>query len=391
MKFNIKKPDKNGNLFKIIVISFGHLCHDIYTSFLSPILPVLIKKLELTYSNAGMISVMLRIPSLFNPFIGAYADRFDMKYFIIVSPAITATAMCLMGLAPDFASILLLALVAGVGSACFHVPAPVLLTKFAGRRVGAGMSSFQIGGELARTLGPVIVLGAISLWSIEGIYRLIPIGFICSFIFYIIFRDVPGNNIEAKHNVRGAIMKTIKNDRVLFFSITGILLSKSFSASLITAYLPTYLNVGGESLWFSGGALSIVEASAVAGVLISGTLSDRVGCKKMLFFITITTPIVMLMFLNTEGWLFIFSLVLLGLTAFSSAPVILSLIQRRRLPYPSIANGLYMTINFILSSCMILLAGSISDITGIEFTFKLFAACSPVGIIFVFFLKEGAN
>ncbi len=375
-------------MLKILIISFGHLCHDIYTSFLSPVLPVLIKKFELTYSNAGLISVMLRLPSLFNPFIGAWADRLNLKFFVIISPAITATAMCLMGSAPDYAFLIVLALAAGIGSSCFHVTSPVLLAKFSGRRTGAGMSSFQIGGELARTLGPIIVLGAVSIWTLEGLYRLIPIGFICSFIFYWSFRDVPGNNTKPKHNVRGSILKTLKGEKLLFLAITGILLSKSFTASIIAAYLPTYLNTEGESLWFSGGALSIVEAAAVIGVLITGTLSDRIGCKRMLFFITTSTPIAMALFLYSSGWLFIVSLVFIGLCAFSSAPVLLSMIQKRDLPYPSIANGLYMTLNFILSSGMILLAGFLSDIAGMEYTFKIFAAFSPVGIIFVFLLKE---
>ncbi len=384
----IDKSEKNNNLYKVIIISFGHLCHDIYTSFLSPILPILIKKFELTYSDAGLISVMLRLPSFFNPFIGAFADRLNLKFFVIISPAVTAIAMCLMGSAGNYIFIIVLALAAGIGSSCFHVTSPVLLNKFSGKRTGAGMSSYQIGGELARTIGPIIVLGVISIWGLEGIYRLIPIGFICSFILYRSLKDIRENNIKAKHNVSGSIIKTLKSEKQLYISIMGILLSKSFTASIITAFLPTYLNAEGKSLWFSGGALSIVEAAAIAGVMISGTLSDRIGCKKMLFLITISTPISMFLFLYSNGWLFVVSLILLGLSAFSSAPVILSLIQKREMRYPSIANGLYMSLNFILGSGMILLAGSLSDIVGIEYTFKIFAACSPISIIFVLFLKE---
>ena len=92
----------NGNIFKILVISTGHLCHDIYTSFLSPLLPILISKLELSYTSAGFISVILRLPSLFNPFIGAYVDRFNLKFIVIISPTITAIAMCLIGSAPTY-------------------------------------------------------------------------------------------------------------------------------------------------------------------------------------------------------------------------------------------------------------------------------------------------
>ena len=387
----MKKRMRDGNVFKIFVISFGHLCHDIYTSFLSPLLPLLINKLALSYASAGFISVVLRLPSLFNPFIGAYVDRFNLKYIVIVSPTITAIAMCLMGSAPTYQIIILLALIAGVSSSCFHVPTPVFLKELAGKRVGAAMSSFQIGGELSRTIGPIVVLGAVSLWTINGIYRLIPLGLFMSFFLFWAFRNLPQRTISHQLNVTSSILTTFNNARVLFISIFGILLCKSLTASVLAAFLPTYLTTSGESLWFSGGALSILQAAAVAGVFISGTLSDKFGCKKVLIFLTAFTPIFMLLFIHSSGWIFIISLLLLGITSFSSTPVILALIQKSGFAFPSIANGLYMTINFMLSSSMILVVGKLSDIIGIEPTFNVCALCSFIGLPFVFLLKSKNN
>lgn len=374
------------HIFKIIVLSIGHLCHDIYTSFLSPLLPLLIKKLELTYASAGFISVMLRLPSLFNPLIGAYVDRFNLKYIVIVSPTITAIAMCLIGLAPTYQVIAILALITGISSSCFHVPSPVLIKEMAGKKIGAAMSSFQIGGELSRSVGPIVVLGAVSLWTINGIYRLIPIGLIMSFLLFWIFRELPNKTPAHGHKISGSILNTFNHARILFVSMFGILLSKSLTASVLTAFLPTYLTAKGESLWFSGGALSLLQASAVGGVFISGTLSDKIGCRKMLLFLTASTPFLMLLFIYSSGWFFIVSLLLLGLSAFSTTPVILALIQKSRFRFPSIANGLYMTINFMLSSIMILFAGTLSDSIGMESTFNWCARLSFIGFPFAIFL-----
>ena len=47
-----------------------------------------------------------------------------------------------------------------------------------------------------------------------------------------------------------------------------------------------------------------------------------------------------------------------------------------------------MTINFMLNSIMILLAGKLSDIIGIETTFRYFALFPFIGIPFVFLLKN---
>ena len=387
MEITDNTRESNANIFKIFVISVGHCCHDIYTSFLSPLLPLLISKLELTYTSAGFISVMLRLPSLFNPLIGAYVDRFNLKYIVIISPTITAIAMCLIGSAPTYQVVAILALITGVSSACFHVPTPVLIKELAGKRIGAAMSSFQIGGELSRSIGPIVVLGAVSLWTINGIYRLIPLGLIMSFLLFWVFKKLPERTPVHEHKISGSILNTFNNGRILFVSMFGILLCKSLTASVLTAFLPTYLTAKGESLWFSGGALSLLQAAAIGGVFISGTLSDKIGCKKMLFILTASTPFLMLLFIHSSGWFFIVSLLLLGLSAFSTTPVILALIQKRGFKFPSIANGLYMTINFMLSSTMILIAGKLSDIIGIESTFNWCALCSFIGLPFVIFLK----
>jgi len=387
---SIRKNGAQGNsLFVILTISFAHLCHDIYSSFLAPILPLLIEKLALSFTSAGFISVLLRLPSVLSPLIGALADRVNLKHMVIISPAATAAAMCLMGSAPDYTSLALLAVAAGISAACFHVPAPVVLRKLTARRVGAAMSAFQIGGELSRTLGPIVVLGAVSLWALNGLYRLIPLGVLVSFFLYWALRDVPSSATSSvRHHIGGSIFKTFARQRMLFISIAGILLCKCFSASVIGAYLPTYLTVKGESLWFAGGALSLVQAFAIIGVFITGTLSDRIGCKKTLVGLTLAAPLAMLLCIYSSGWLFIVSLAIVGLSAFSSTPVLLALIQKSDFEFPAIANGIYMTCNFMLSSLAVLLAGKLSDATGIIQTFTCCALFSWAGVPFALLLKK---
>ena len=377
--------------FKIAVISIAHLCHDIFTSFLSPILPLLIEKLALSYAAAGFISVLIRIPSLFSPVVGAFFDRRTLKHLVILSPTVTAAAMCLMGVAPNYYAIALLALITGVSSTCFHVPSPVVIHEVAGKRVGAAMSAFQIGGELSRTVGPLVVLFALSLWTFEGLYRLIPFGMAASFFLYKIFGAVEPSSDSAQSHVRGRVLETLNGARRLFTGIFGILLCKSLTASVLAAFLPTYLTVHGKSLWLSGSALALLQGAAVAGVFISGTLSDRIGCERVLLLLTCGTPLMMLLFVFSGGWMTVACLVLLGITAFSSTPVLLSLVQKHGFSSPATANGIYMTINFMLSSLSVLLAGAVSDMVGIGMTFKLCAACSWVGLPCVWMLKNGAG
>ena len=54
--------------------------------------------------------------------------------------------------------------------AAFPAPAPAMIAKVAGQRVGTGMSIFMATGELARTLGPIIAVAAVagSDWTESG-------------------------------------------------------------------------------------------------------------------------------------------------------------------------------------------------------------------------------
>jgi FSR family fosmidomycin resistance protein-like MFS transporter len=93
---------------KILALSIGHFVHDVYSSFLSPLLPLLIEKLSLTLTQAGFLSTVMQLPALLNPYIGVLADRISLRYFVILAPAMTAIPMSLIGVAPSYGVLLLL-------------------------------------------------------------------------------------------------------------------------------------------------------------------------------------------------------------------------------------------------------------------------------------------
>ena len=112
------------------------------------------------------------------------AEKMRMRYLIIISPALTGIAMSLIGVAPGYISCRFLLFVSGISSTLFHIPTPVMIRKISGKTIGRGMSYYMLGGELARTAGPMIIFGIISLWGIEGTYRMMPFGLIASALYF---------------------------------------------------------------------------------------------------------------------------------------------------------------------------------------------------------------
>src|SRR5512137_1327328 len=86
----------------------AHFSHDIYTAGVAPLLPVLIEKLSLSLFQAGALSACLQIPSLLNPIVGYLADRVNLRFIVILAPAITATLLSGIGVPSSFISLAVL-------------------------------------------------------------------------------------------------------------------------------------------------------------------------------------------------------------------------------------------------------------------------------------------
>jgi FSR family fosmidomycin resistance protein-like MFS transporter len=375
------------NFTDVLSVSLAHLFHDVYSSFLAPLLPLLIDKLGITVFLAGLLDIMRQIPSLFNPFLGLIADRVSVRYLIIIAPSITSISMSFLGIAPHYIVVAVLIFMAGIGAMLFHVPAPVMIKKVSGNRIGKGMSFYMLGGELARTLGPLIILSAISLWTLEGTWRLAPLGVVASVILYFRFRKIEEITIKKTENSIG-VKQTLKEMSPFFFTIAGIIFFRAGLKAALTIYLPTYLTMQGASLWIAGASFSILQFSGAAGTFFAGSISDRIGRKKTLLIMAIVNPALMWLFIHVHGIFTVPLLILNGFFLFGAGPVLLALVHDHQSDHMSLINGIYMTISFVLSSLMIMAVGYFTDRFGTAITYQIFAITALGTIPFVLLIKN---
>jgi len=371
---------------KVVSISFAHLVHDIYSSFLAPILPILIDKFGLSYTLASLLSISQRIPSILYPLVGIIADKYPIRLFVILTPLITAISMSLLGVAPSYIVLCILLFVSGLSSIFFHAPSPVLVKEISGNRVGKGMSFYMIGGEVARTLGPLIILGAISLWGFEGSWRLLPFAVLASVIIFIKLKNVDTHK-HAKSNADARVWKTFRKILPLLLIMAGLIFFRQFMKSGLTTFLPTYFgDFKNQEYWISVMSLVVYEGAGILGTFFGGTLSDKLGRKKILIASGILSPLLMLLFLHSSG-IFVFILLLLvGFFQFSSSPVLLAYIQEIDSDHPSFVNSIYMFLNFGFGSLTLLFFGMASDWMDINFSMNISAYVALGAIPFIFLL-----
>lgn len=382
----METPEQQFDAPRVSLVSFAHFIHDLYTSFLSPLLPLLIEKLSMTLSQAGLLSTVMQIPALANPFIGLFADNRGLaRWLVILAPTLTALPMSLMGLASSYGMLLVLVFAAGISVALFHVPAPVLVARYSGNFKGRGMSFFMTGGELARALGPMAAVAAVAILGLDRFHYVLALALTTSAVLFLTLERP-----EEKARVRktGSLGEAYAEIRHVLNPLIGILSARAFMHGSMGMFLTVYVEHRTGSLWYGGAALALYEALGVAGVLSAGTLSDRMGRQRVMFWALLAAPVAILLFVFTSGIFQIAMLLVTGFSVLSTTPVMLALIQETAKDNPSAANGLFMMVSFAVRSLAVVVVGAIGDVLGLDNMFIISAVCGFAAIPFLLQLKS---
>ncbi len=285
----------------VTLISTAHAVHDSYTGFLPALLPVLIENIGITKSQAGILGIFINIPSLLQPLIGYLADHTNLRALIVVAPAVTAVFMSLVGVAPSYSLVVLLLLIVGISSASFHAVAPVVAGILSGKTLGRGMSYMMVGGEMGRTLGPLIVVTFLSVFEVWQMPYLMLYGLLASVLLYFRLKDLPHHHTN-RPQASQSMTQSIRMMGPLLLPVAGYMALRSLTLSAMTVFLPIYLTENGSTLFLAGASLTIFQAAGMAGALAGGSLSDVFGRRSVLLISILVTPVLVLLFLFSAQW-----------------------------------------------------------------------------------------
>ncbi len=381
---NIKKQD-NG---QIIPIVSGHFVNDAYAAFMYPLLPLLIEKFSLSYTTAGSFTAIAQLPAVFNPIFGYLIERYRLYYLVILAPALTATSASLLGLAPTPWLLGILLFVSGISTAIFHAPAPAMVGAMAPKNLGRGMSWFMAAGEFGYTLGPILIVWAVSTWTLEGSYRIMVIGWAASLVLYLRMRRHPILQKTTPDTDYGAEFRNIAPALWRFFIPMSVLILMRNFMTVLIIFMPTFMTARGAGLWLSGASLSIMELSGTVGALIAGPLSDRWGRKPLILISSAGSFIFFVIFLNIQSWLFVPALVMIGMMSISSGPILLAIVQDHFPSHRAVSNGIYMALAFLFQSLSSVIIGTMGDRLGLTQAFFWCAVLSLLAIPMVFTLPK---
>lgn len=210
-------------------------------------------------------------------------------------------------------------------------------------------------------------------------------GLIVSAWLYFKFHDVP-INIDKHRNI--SIRATWREVQHILLPLTAILLARGFMHASMVTFLPTFIKTETGNLWLAGAALTIFEATGVAGVLTAGPMSDYFGRRRILLISLLAAPTSLFLFAWGDGWLRYAALLFTGFTVLSTTPVMLALVQEHAKRSPSAANGLFMMVSFMARSAIVVLVGFVGDLIGLRATYFLSAAMGLLGVPFILMLPQ---
>ncbi len=373
---------------KVFTVSSAHFAHDVYSSFLAPLLPILIEKFALSLVSASVLSLVQRLPSFLSLFVGAVAHKLPWRWIIILAPLVSATGGSLMGLASNQVVLGVILLTMGMSSALFHVPAPVMIKYFSGNQAGKGMSWYMLGGEAARMLGPLLIVSAVSLWGLEGTWRLIFPAIAASITLFFVLDNKPYQSYANTGNKPINWWSTIVEYKNFFIALAAYMIFRSLMKGSLATFLPTYMGLKGSSLFTGAIALSVLQFAAAGGSFVMGGISDRIGRFKSLLLLAVLSPILILLFVFSGTIWQMILLLPLGIVLYATSPVLLALILEQKSNQPAMMNAGFTTINFATNAIAVLFTGILGDSIGLDMTFQLAGLLGIGAIPAVFILRK---
>ena len=337
---------------------------------------------------AGSLTVFYRLPSVLNPLFGIISDRVNLSLLAIGAPAFTAVGMSLLGIAPNYAILCVLLLTAGTSAAIFHVLGPVMVARISTRNLGRGLSFWMTGGELARSVGPLVAVWVVSMWTLEGCYPIMIVGILASMLLYM---SLKGTVLASGERPGGSFKETWSALRPLLVPLTGLMISRSFLSATLIAFLPTYMVSSGKSLWLGGASLAVLQLSGTVGTFFGGTVSDRVGRGTVLLGTLPTSSFLMLALVYAPDWMQFPILLFLGCGVFALMPVNMAILHDHCGERRGTANGLFMAVHFLSIAAVTIFVGWLADLLGLRMAFTLSALLGLVGVPMIFFLPKSTQ
>jgi MFS transporter, FSR family, fosmidomycin resistance protein len=364
-----------------------HFVHDGFSDILYVLLPLWAAEFRLTFAQVGMIRTaysggmaLFQIPA------GLLAERWGERRLLAAGTAVTACGFIVAGTVGGFLSLLIVLLLAGLGSGVQHPLSSSLVSKAyeTGPR-RAALGTYNFSGDLGKVAVPAIVAFAATVvgWRYaSAAYGLI--GILAALAILGVLARLAAGMPDAGD--RSAAASTPSSgwgirDARGFQALTLIGMIDNATRTAFLTFLPFALIAKGSSTAGVGTALAMLFAGGAVGKFVCGLVAERLGVIRTVVFTEAATTLCVLVVVAAPLPLALTILPVLGVALNGTSSVLYGTVadlvaaDRRSRAY-----GLYYSVTIATSAVAPSIYGVVGDIAGVSTTLVIVAAVVLVTI-----------
>lgn len=347
-------------------LSIGHFAVDLYPNILPIAFPILMVSLNMdSYARVAFIATMYTMTSsLSQPLFGYLADRFGGRVLAPVGLAWTSVLVGILGYAPDYISVIVIATLAGLGSGAFHPQGAMNASLLAGERKGTAVSIFMLGGNLGFSLGPVLGAVIFAAFGLRGT----PILIIPGVAFAIwLYQAMEAVERHRKSMVSGGRRQDAKM-RVPIIGVASLIvliMLRSWTQGGINNFLALLYKERGIPLEAASQVLFVMLVGIAIGGVIGGVLSDFIGRKKVTFISLVLLAPMVYAFLQMVPPFALLVAFPVGLVSGATFGITLVMVQEMMPKNLGMASGLVLGLAFVTSGIGVSITGMMADNFGL--------------------------
>ena len=379
----------------LAVIAAAHFLHDGFADVVYVLLPLWAAEFSLSFAQVGIIRTaysggmaLFQIPA------GLIAERIGERTVLVVGTLVTAIGFIVAGLAGGFVSLLVVLLVAGLGSGVQHPLASSIVSQAyeTGRRRTA-LGTYNFSGDLGKVAIPAVVafLATGLSWRIPAaLYG--AVGVVAALVIWTLLarldvgtRPLPRERTEAAQGGGWGI-----RDPRGFRALTLIGMIDNGTRSPFLTFLPFVLmEYKGATLAGVGVAMALLFAGGAVGKFVCGVMAERIGIIRAVVITETATTVGIIAVLAAPLHLAYALLVPLGIALNGTSSVLYGTVAELVSPERrSRAYGLYYTVTIATSAIAPTIYGLLSDAVGVRATLTVVGLMVLVTIPLCFVLRS---
>lgn len=367
---------------EIGVLTVSHMLNDLYSNYLPQMLPFLMASLHgFTITKAAILTASFTITSsIVQPVFGYFVDNTGRRWLVHVGTLWMALMLSLTGIVGSYWMLVLLASLAGLGTAAFHPQAASMMNVLSGKHKAVLFSIFVAFGNIGFALGPLLLVPLFQAYGLRAtLFTIIP-GILVT-VLLVFFAPHIQISTKAIPSFR-TVLASIRAASRQLVPIVAVIAVRSLTYTGMLTLLPLYFAEKQLTKIAASHLVTIMLFSGAIGGVVGGFVSDRYGRKPLIVVsLMISTPF-FFAFLATQGILSTIFLALAGASILASFSVTVVAAQEAIPENKALAAGISMGLAGGLGGLAVIFIGRLGDVWGLsQAVFLLFSLPVVAGLI----------